>query len=123
VIDLRSQDIQTLEAMTACAQSAADEIGRSRRVRFDLGAFDMSAPAMMDAGLQEALAEGANALGIEAPALASGAGHDAQDFAHAGFRAGMIFVRNAHGSHNPHEAMAMEDFCLGTQTLAWMLAR
>ena len=57
------------------------------------------------------------------PPLASGAGHDAQDFAHAGFRAGMIFVRNAHGSHNPHEAMAIDDFCLGTQTLAWMLAR
>jgi N-carbamoyl-L-amino-acid hydrolase len=123
VIDLRSQDIHTLEAMTACAHRAAEEVGRSRRVRFDLGAFDMSAPAMMDAGLQEALAEGANALGIEAPALASGAGHDAQDFAHAGFRAGMIFVRNAHGSHNPHEAMAIDDFCLGTQTLAWMLAR
>jgi beta-ureidopropionase / N-carbamoyl-L-amino-acid hydrolase len=63
------------------------------------------------------------ALGIDAPALASGAGHDAQDFAHAGFRAGMIFVRNANGSHNPHEAMAMADFCLGTQLLAWMLAR
>ena len=22
----------------------------------------------------------------------------------------MIFVRNDHGSHNPHEAMALEDF-------------
>jgi N-carbamoyl-L-amino-acid hydrolase len=35
----------------------------------------------------------------------------------------MIFVRNAHGSQNPHEAMAIEGFCLGTQLLAWMLAR
>ena len=33
----------------------------------------------------------------------------------------MIFVRNAHGSHNPHEAMAMPDFALGTRLLAWML--
>ena len=122
-IDLRSQDSETLQAMTACARAAADEIGRSRRVRFDLGGFDISPPALMDAGLRTALAEGANALGIEAPALASGAGHDAQDFSHAGFRAAMIFVRNAHGSHNPHEAMAIDDFCLGTQLLAWMLAR
>jgi beta-ureidopropionase / N-carbamoyl-L-amino-acid hydrolase len=122
-IDLRSQEIETLEAMTARARAIADEIGRERRVTFDLGKFDLSAPARMDAGLQEALAEGANALGIDAPALPSGAGHDAQDFAHAGFRAGMIFVRNANGSHNPHEAMAMEDFCLGTQLLAWMLVR
>ena len=55
--------------------------------------------------------------------FASGAGHDAQDFAHAGFPAGMIFVRNANGSHNPFEAMRMDDFCQGTQLLAWMLVR
>jgi N-carbamoyl-L-amino-acid hydrolase len=122
-IDLRSQDPDVLAAMTARARSSADAIGRERRVRFDLGAFDVSAPAKMDAGLQGALGEGARALGIDAPALASGAGHDAQDFAHAGFRAGMIFVRNSNGSHNPHEAMAIEDFRLGTQVLAWMLAR
>jgi len=32
-------------------------------------------------------------------------------------------VRNANGSHNPDEAMAMEDFGLGTQLLGWLLAR
>jgi len=35
-----------------------------------------------------------------------------------GFRAGIIFVRNAHGSHDPHGAMTMPAFCLGTQLLA-----
>jgi len=35
----------------------------------------------------------------------------------------MLFVRNAHGSHNPHESMRMDDFQLGTQLLTWMLAR
>jgi N-carbamoyl-L-amino-acid hydrolase len=35
----------------------------------------------------------------------------------------MIFVRNANGSHNPFEAMRMDDFCQGTQLLAWMLVR
>jgi N-carbamoyl-L-amino-acid hydrolase len=108
----------TLEAMTARARSIAAAIGRERRVRFELGAFDLSPPATMDAGLQDAIAEGARALDIDAPKLASGAGHDAQDFAHAGFRAGMIFVRTANGSHNPHEAMAMGDFCHGAQLLA-----
>ena len=122
-IDLRSQDIETLRAMTARAQALAEAIGRERRVRFELGKFDLQAPARMDAGLQAAIAEGAKALGIDAPSLPSGAGHDAQDFAHAGFRAGMIFVRNANGSHNPHEAMAIEDFRLGTQLLAWMLVQ
>ena len=54
--------------------------------------------------------------------MPSGAGHDAQDFAKAGFPAAMIFVRNSHGSHNPREAMDMTDFALGTRLLAWMLA-
>jgi N-carbamoyl-L-amino-acid hydrolase len=29
----------------------------------------------------------------------------------------MIFVRNQHGSHNPHEAMRMEDFAAGCQVM------
>ncbi len=122
-IDLRSEDVATLDAMVTRAHTLAEAIGRERRVRFEIGTFDRQAPAKMDAQLQDALADGARALQIEAPAIASGAGHDAQDFAHVGIRAAMIFVRNAHGSHNPQEAMAMDDFALGTQMLAWMLVR
>jgi len=29
----------------------------------------------------------------------------------------MVFIRNKHGSHNPHEAMDMQDFLLGTRLL------
>ncbi len=29
----------------------------------------------------------------------------------------MIFVRNEHGSHNPHEAMEFDDFFMGTDVL------
>jgi N-carbamoyl-L-amino-acid hydrolase len=53
--------------------------------------------------------------------IPSGAGHDAQDFAHAGYPAAMIFVRNANGSHNPDERMEMSDFALGTRLLGCML--
>ena len=31
---------------------------------------------------------------------------------------GMIFVRNEHGSHNPKEAMEMDDFLLGADLMA-----
>ena len=58
---------------------------------------------------------------IEPLAMPSGAGHDAQDFTRAGYPAAMIFVRNAHGSHNPDEAMDLDDFALGTQLLARFL--
>ena len=46
---------------------------------------------------------------------------DRQDFAHAGIPSGMIFVRNANGSHNPDEAMELSDFALGTRLLAWTM--
>jgi len=36
---------------------------------------------------------------------------------------GMIFVRNANGSHNPHEAMTIDDFLSGTALLTWWLAK
>jgi N-carbamoyl-L-amino-acid hydrolase len=35
----------------------------------------------------------------------------------------MVFVRNPHGSHNPDEAMTMEDFTQGLKLLASTLAR
>jgi N-carbamoyl-L-amino-acid hydrolase len=69
-----------------------------------------SRAAPMDAGIQAGLATAADALGIRHLAMASGAGHDAAAFAMAGIPAGMIFVRNQNGSHNPKEAMRMEDF-------------
>ena len=45
--------------------------------------------------------------------IPSGAGHDAAIFANEGIPSAMIFVRNEHGSHNPDEAMAMDDFAAG----------
>jgi N-carbamoyl-L-amino-acid hydrolase len=120
-MDLRSQHLGTLEDMMAKTRALADEIGRRRRVRFELGEFNVSPPAIMDASLQAQLSDDARELGIDALALPSGAGHDAQDFAHAGYPAAMIFVRNAHGSHNPHEALDPADLALGTQLLTRFL--
>jgi N-carbamoyl-L-amino-acid hydrolase len=120
-MDLRSQHLGTLEDMMAKTRALADEIGRRRRVRFELGEFNISPPAIMDASLQAQLSDDARELGIDALALPSGAGHDAQDFAHAGYPAAMIFVRNAHGSHNPHEALDPADLALGTQLLTRFL--
>jgi len=54
--------------------------------------------------------------------IPSGAGHDAADFHDVGIPSAMIFIRNDHGSHNPDEAMELEDFALGTRLLTWTLA-
>lgn len=120
-IDFRSQDPAVLADVSAQAQRLAREIGARRNVRFELGEFSLHRPATMDATLRQRLIQGCGALSIQYMEIPSGAGHDAQDFAHAGYPAAMIFVRNAHGSHNPDEAMEMADFALGTRLLAWAL--
>ena len=53
--------------------------------------------------------------------IPSGAGHDAAVFAQVGVPSAMIFVRNEHGSHNPKEAMAMDDFLCGAELLQRVL--
>jgi len=36
----------------------------------------------------------------------------------AGVPCAMLFIRNAHGSHNPDEAMSLDDLLLATRVLA-----
>jgi N-carbamoyl-L-amino-acid hydrolase len=54
--------------------------------------------------------------------MACGAGHDAAVFAGEGIPSLMIFIRNENGSHNPNEAMDIEDFAAATRLLAQGLA-
>ena len=122
-LEFRSQSRAVMERMSALAHEQAAAVGSEWRMQFDLGTFSLQEPAPMCPRLQASMAEGARALGIDAVPIASGAGHDAQDFVHAGFPAAMIFVRNANGSHNPREAMDLDDFRLGTALLAWQLMR
>jgi N-carbamoyl-L-amino-acid hydrolase len=56
-------------------------------------------------------------LGFGGEAMASGAGHDASIFANAGVPSAMIFIRNENGSHNPREAMQLDDLMKGTDLL------
>ena len=59
----------------------------------------------------------AHRLGFPSEDLPSGAGHDSAVFANAGIPSAMVFVRNEHGSHNPREAMAMDDFLTGVAVM------
>ena len=71
----------------------------------------------MDPGWVERLRKCARDLGLPDEDLPSGAGHDAAVFAGAGIPSAMIFVRNENGSHNPNEAMAMDDFLAGVRVM------
>ena len=117
VLDLRSLSDATMEAVADEARTAALRIGKEYRVQFDLGDTSDSPAAVMDRRLRERL------MGLLAQPfeMASGAGHDAAVFAKVGVPSAMIFVRNEHGSHNPDEAMSMDDFAVGVRALMGLL--
>lgn len=116
-IEYRSQDAGTLAALGELLAAEAAEVGRRRGVRFDLGPAVTAEPALMDPAVVAHFARACEDLGVPHSLLPSGAGHDASIFANAGVPTTMIFVRNEHGSHNPHEAMALDDFFLGAEVL------
>lgn len=122
VLDFRSLSDDTMRRMCDRASALAAELADAYRVAFDLGAPLFSAPAFLDADLRRRFAAAAATRGIAAIELASGAGHDASVFANLGVPAGMIFVRNAHGSHNSEEAMDMRDFAAAAHILFDVIA-
>ncbi len=120
-LEYRSESEQTLADFLELAESEAAEIARERRVRIELGPAVRTPPAVMDPRLL-ALAQRLCSEGqMPHEVLASGAGHDAAIFANAGVPSAMVFVRNEHGSHNPREAMEMDDFLEGAAVLQAIL--
>jgi N-carbamoyl-L-amino-acid hydrolase len=121
-LDMRSGSPQVLASMRAFVSEEAQKIGAKRSVRFELGDFSISEPTVLDKTLCRALHTGCDQLEMPAFQMASGGGHDAQEFTRAGVSSAMIFVRNANGSHVSDEAMEMSDFEAGTRLLAWAVA-
>ncbi|SFJ19068.1 Zn-dependent hydrolase [Bradyrhizobium sp. cf659] len=109
-LDVRSADVALLDEIHARMMTFITAIEKTRGVRFALGEKTGSQPATMDVELLRRLGTIADRLGIAYLSLPSGAGHDAAVFANAGIPTAMLFVRNQNGSHNPHEAMRIEDF-------------
>lgn len=104
------------EFLAQCARISAQ-----RGVRFQMGHKDTTPPVQMDPQWEARLCTIMKAQGVGFMQLPSGAGHDAAVFAAMGVPSAMIFVRNQNGSHNPREAMRMDDFISGCETLTRML--
>jgi len=120
-MDIRSYDEAVLTQCRAELEHAAAALAQARRVQIELGEHTHARSAVMDAKLI-ALAERAAArLGIDAPRMASGAGHDCAVFANEGIPCAMLFIRNEDGSHNPHEKMEIGDFAVASRLLWGML--
>jgi N-carbamoyl-L-amino-acid hydrolase len=120
--EVRSQSAETLEAFYDLFLSECNCIAEERGVKFRLDRRVESSPAIMDQGWVERLCASAKALNLPVERIPSGAGHDSAVFANAGIPSAMIFVRNEHGSHNPHEDMRLPDFMIGVAVMARTLA-
>ena len=115
--EVRSQSHETLEQFYKLMRNECEDIGSERGVDFQFDRRLYAEPARMDPAWVERLLAAGRRTGLEIETIASGAGHDAAVFANAGVPSGMVFIRNRHGSHNPHEAMEISDFMLGVDVL------
>ena len=123
-LDMRSENRASVDLLHEALMRLVAEIEASRGVRFDLGAESGSLSSRMDERLQAEMATAAEAAGVPHLAMLSGGGHDAAAFAQAGIPASLLFVRNQFGSHNPREAMRMEDFDAACAVISrWVVAR
>jgi N-carbamoyl-L-amino-acid hydrolase len=111
--EVRSQSRETLEGFYDLFHRECNLVGEERGVEFRFDRRLEAAPATMDADWVKRLRAAAAALGLPDEEIPSGAGHDAAVFANAGIPSAMVFVRNEHGSHNPKEAMNLDDFIAG----------
>jgi N-carbamoyl-L-amino-acid hydrolase len=123
-IDIRGTTEAGINAVHDAIDRLVAEVEARRGVRFELVRGPMSAPTPMSAEVRAGLAGAAEGLGVEYLTMPSGGGHDAASFAQAGVPSCMLFVRNQNGSHNPDEAMRMEDFAKGCAVITrWAAER
>lgn len=117
-LDLRARDEHTVEALTRDVRLAIRRIGDARGVKSTIDVLARVPAVPLDAGLRDLLLRSAMQVGVTAPELFSGAGHDAENAQLAGVPTGMLFVRSTGGSHNPNELATLDDAVQGAQALA-----
>jgi allantoate deiminase len=116
LVDARARDPGTLSALVGEIEAA------SGGARVHLGRIE---PVELDPYLRAELRAVVDELGLLAPQLPSGAGHDAGVLADAGVPAAMLFVRSRAGgvSHSPDEHSDGADIALAVDALERVLRR
>ncbi|MCJ2057646.1 hydantoinase/carbamoylase family amidase [Methylobacterium sp. J-048] len=122
-LDMRAYAAEVLTELEAAFLAAVKEVSERRGVTVALGSRAEAGVGVVSPRIRDGLAAAADALGIAIRPLGSPASHDAAAFAKAGVPMAMLFVRNANGSHNPDEAMAVDDLLDAVAILtAWLVA-
>jgi N-carbamoyl-L-amino-acid hydrolase len=123
-LDVRAYDAAHLTKLEEAVLELVRQIEKGRGVTIDLGTRASAGVAPTHPDILAMLTRSAQDLGIPAMPLASPASHDTATFTLAGVPSGMLFVRNANGSHNPDEAMEIDDFMQAAAVLTrWLAAQ
>ncbi|HVT30552.1 MAG TPA: hydantoinase/carbamoylase family amidase [Lacipirellulaceae bacterium] len=118
-LDVRGYDEKQLADVERRVLAIIADIERARGVKFHMGRRASAPVGQIDPGIRKTFERGAGVLRIATMPLGSPASHDAAAFADAKVPTGMLFVRNENGSHNPNEAMAIDDFMQAATLLTW----
>jgi beta-ureidopropionase / N-carbamoyl-L-amino-acid hydrolase len=120
-LDARAPDERVLHGLVGQIEAAAREAAAGHRVEVGVRRESFTPAVEFDQGLRARLAGALAARGITAPALPTGAGHDAGILA-ARLPTAMLFVRNPSGvSHSPAEHAERADCEAGVVALAAVL--
>jgi allantoate deiminase len=120
-LDIRAPRDRDVDAVMRDVRSALRAAARTRGLRASTDVLNRVPVAAMDRGLRRVLRRACSAVGVDAPELVSGAGHDAENPAHAGVPTGMLFIRSRGGSHSPRESADPRDAALAASALAHAL--
>lgn len=120
-LDLRARNEETVEALSRAVRAAIRRIGDARGVKSTIDVLTRVPAVPLDAKLRDLFLRSAKEVGVDAPELFSGAGHDAENAQLAGVPTGMLFVRSTGGSHNPNELATLDDAVLGARALTLAL--
>ncbi len=121
-LDVRAYDEVVLAELENAVGQIINGIAQRRGVQFHLGVRARAAVGVVDPDIRVRLKIAASSQAVPVLEIGSPASHDAAAFGAAGVPVGMIFVRNENGSHNPDEAMTVEDFLDGAAVLTqWVM--
>jgi hydantoinase/carbamoylase family amidase len=117
-LDVRATDDATRDAAIADIRAAIDEITKRRGVTAAITEIARHPAVPCAPAMQQAFAQAVARAGIAPFHLASGAGHDAEQFAGV-TDIGMLFVRCGNGgiSHNPLETITADDADIAARVL------
>ncbi len=117
-IDLRATELNERDTFEGNMRQQLSGIAKTRGISIIFGCDDeRGTPVKLKEEDYSILELAAQGLGIRAPRLVSGAGHDAQYVALFGIPTAMLFVQSSGGSHNPDESADMANVETATNLL------